>query len=369
MSFKNRKDSTGNKLVGAIGLASVLALTAGTAAAQSNVMISGVIDSSVEFVNTGDSNATTDKRISSGGGSASRLVFSGSETLSNDLSVIFNLDSAFFGDTGATFNPAIAPTGLFGRRAVVGLTSKTYGGITLGRDYTPVFIAAVKTDIALFKYYGNVGSFSKIAAPRANNGIFYTSPTWSGFTMRAHYSMGIESSASPRDEGRQIGIGGEYANGPFFLSAGYQTLAVKKPAAPTTSENLKEGSLGGKYTFGDFTLNGGYFFVDPIGGSNEIKSIYGGLLYRFGGKNRVGVQLGRTETDAAAGTKPRLSTFAFHYGYDISKRTELYVNYAHGSNNSTSKALIGGNIGPINVTPTQFGSDPWALAFGVSHAF
>lgn len=369
MSIKSNRNSTGNKLASVVGLASVLALSTNIAVAQSNVTISGAIDASVDFVNSGDPGSATLRRLTSNGGNSSRLVFSGTEELNSDLSAMFNLDSAFFTDTGATFNPAIQPTGLFGRRAVVGLTSKTYGGITLGRDYTPAFFAAVKSDISRFSYYGNVGSFSQILAPRANNGIFYTSPTMSGFMMRAHYSMGIESSAAPRDEGRQLGIGAEYANGPLFLVAGYQTLAVKVPANPTTTENLKEGGFGGKYTAGDFIFNGGYYFLDRIGPSNTTSSVYAGVTYKLDAKSRVGVQIARTETDVAAGTKPRINTLAAHYVYNISKRTELYTSFGRGDNNSTSKASVGGNIGAVFVAPTQAGSDPWALGFGMTHYF
>ncbi len=92
----------------------------------------------------------------------------GNEALDGGLHALFRLEAGFDADTGAaktySCNPASATpaapggtplNGLFNRRATVGLGGP-WGSLTAGRDYTPLYWAAMDGDVQGLKLYGNL---------------------------------------------------------------------------------------------------------------------------------------------------------------------------------------------------------------------
>src|SRR5881392_4297802 len=109
----------------------VAAAIGNLAHAQTNVTIYGLIDAGIVGESGGKAGNVT--KVGSGTSGASRIGFRGTEELGNGLSAVFVLESGVKVDTGEVD----AAGTLFNRQAFVGLKSKEWGTVTLGRQYTP----------------------------------------------------------------------------------------------------------------------------------------------------------------------------------------------------------------------------------------
>ena len=117
------------KIILAAGLLSGVACMA---QAQTNVTIYGVIDLGLNYTN--NVGGKNDVQMESGYAQGSRLGFKGNEDLGGGLSALFQLENGFAADTGKLGQGGL----MFGRQALVGLSSKTAGTVTLGRQYDSV---------------------------------------------------------------------------------------------------------------------------------------------------------------------------------------------------------------------------------------
>src|SRR5476649_216248 len=113
----------------------VLGAMSSAALAQSNVTIYGLLDAAVVSERGGATGSVT--KLTGGVASASRLGFKGTEDLGGGLSALFVLEEGVLIDTGAQDSTGQA----FNRQSYVGLSSKTAGTITLGRQYTMLYNA------------------------------------------------------------------------------------------------------------------------------------------------------------------------------------------------------------------------------------
>ncbi len=118
--------------------ATLALLSAGTAFAQSNVTVYGLVDASIANEKNGGTLAAT--RLDSGSQSGSRLGFKGTEDLGNGLKANFVLEAGFNLDDGTSAQGA-----LFGRQAYVGL-SGDFGAFNLGRQKAPMYDVMDKLD-------------------------------------------------------------------------------------------------------------------------------------------------------------------------------------------------------------------------------
>ena len=114
------------------------ATLAGSAMAQSNVTVYGLIDAGLVRESGGLSSGNT--LLGSGIAAGSRLGFKGREDIGNGMAGVFTLESGYNIDTGAMGQGA-----LFGRQAFVGLET-TAGNVYLGRQYTPLFLTVNAID-------------------------------------------------------------------------------------------------------------------------------------------------------------------------------------------------------------------------------
>lgn len=360
-------------------LATVLALAAASSLcqAQSQVTISGAMDVSVDSVNTGDPGGKK-TQMSSGTVTSSRIVFAGNEDLGSGLSAMFRLDMGLNADSGTMLAGANAN---FGRTSIVGLNSKDLGQLALGRTGTPLTPMLIQTDFAALGYYGSAASVSQNLIARTSNGIFYTSPSMGGFTVRAVYGFGLENAAAPKDEGHFKAIGLQYTNGGLTVNGAYQTDRQRTATGTNTNtDNASESGIGARYDFGQFAINGGIYRVHQVSPaasrdaaviSDNTKSGWLGIAAKFTPVNTVGLQIGRTDGDLqrAGLPKPSATTFATFVRHDLSKRTYLYANYARVNNNSASRVSLIPAAYANRIRPTIDGSDPSAFALGIVHLF
>jgi predicted porin len=358
-----------------LAAAAMLALAA--AGAQAQVTISGAMDMSVEAVNTGDPNGKL-KQLGTGTVTSSRIVFAGREDLGGGLGAFFRLDMGIRSDTGEMLPGANAN---FGRTSIVGIDSRTWGQVALGRTGTPLIPMLNQTDFGGIGYYGNNGSISQNLIGRASNGVFYTSPEMGGLTVRAVVTAGLENTAAPTDQGRLLGLGAYYRVGKLNLAAAHQTSKERTATGTNLAvDDQTETGFGGRYNFGWATVNAGWYKihqVTPVASrdraipSDNTTSYWLGAVFPVGPLGKLGVQVGQTKGDfkAAGLPEPKGTTMAAYYNYSLSKRTSLYVNYARVDNNAGSKLSLIPAAYFARLRPAVNGSDPSALAAGIVHLF
>lgn len=147
--------------------------------------------------------AGTKTGFSQGTGNVSTWGMKGSEKLTDDLDVVFHLESGFLADDGTFYGGST----MFERESTLGLRSKTFGelkagrmpALTTGSGTTGIFNSRVNPFGA---GWGNMTGGWKfagtLAQARWNNMINWISPSWRGVRLYAQHSLGNKSGA---DEG------------------------------------------------------------------------------------------------------------------------------------------------------------------------
>ena len=178
--------------------------SAGSAVAQSNVTLFGVLDNNIGW---GKGSVSSIKRMGSGGFLGSRLGFRGTEDLGGGLRASFVLEHGFNSDD------ASATPVFWNRQAYVGLGGG-FGDVLLGRQYTPTFLVHATYDafgpqgVAAQQVLLGSIELAQAANIRANDALTYRTPAGlGGFSLLAMVS---DHTASP---GWYHGIKAGYAAG------------------------------------------------------------------------------------------------------------------------------------------------------------
>ncbi|QGZ43357.1 porin [Pseudoduganella flava] len=166
-------------------------LAAGTAQAQSNVTVYGIIDTALTRVDNTNANGDSVTKMPSLTGSfPSRIGFRGTEDLGGGLAAIFTLESGFGPDTGTMGQGGR----LFGRQATVGLKGK-WGTLQLGRQINMTYIAMLKADVLGPNLFA-IGSIDPyLPNARSDNSVAYLG-NFDGLVVGATYSFGRDTSSA-----------------------------------------------------------------------------------------------------------------------------------------------------------------------------
>ncbi|GAB2180469.1 porin [Denitratisoma sp. agr-D3] len=370
-------------------MALALAAASSAALAQSNVTIYGNVD--VGWVNTGGSNggsaSTSNRNAVQSAGSQSYIGFKGAEDLGNGLKSIFDLQYRISPDENTGLTQAghqyVGFTGGFGTAVAGYLDGIRYG---IFGKYNP---------------FGNysIGNFASMTTQydRAANAVAYISPTMNGFTLvlaAATNTQGAEgtlngvhvpagSAGGNRGDDRLFSVNLQYANGPLNADVDYETTR----AVGYDNSRLYVFTTGASYDFGPVKVGGVYDIIhgDPnslIGGNIDLDSTKAGLQnlgnlaagQSYDRRNwfiGASVPLGRTSLLASYGkvqdrtlNSADASKWAVGVRYALSKRTELYADYAHIKNESNASFQINPNG---NSAGSSNGVNGFAL--GMKHAF
>jgi predicted porin len=326
----------------------VLGAFAGVASAQSSVTIYGNIDMSVAKSNGGTAgnnggSASTNDAWHVQQANGSRLGFRGDENLGGGLSAQFQIEHRYSPDTGA-----VANTNSFWQgRSYVQLSSAAAGRVYLGRDYTPAFWPAVKSDPFGWDGVGQIGAnaWAGYVAPdqgqgagvRTSNTVGYKSPNLGGLTVQAAVGLSETSNA-----GRNNGFNVEYAAGPIYAGFGYEKISGGLPA------NDKRGvtNFALHYDFGVAKVMG-YYAKAKIGTLGQI----GSKMYSIGalapiGSGTLKAQMFRVDPDGANNNSNKVG---LGYDYPLSKRTTVYAD--------------------LGLTRADTKTNNTTYAFGVKHTF
>ncbi|MFP3247854.1 MAG: porin [Paraburkholderia sp.] len=338
-------------------LAAIAAFLLSTGAhAQSSVTMYGLIDEGINFTNNAGNGAAY--RVQSGDVVGSRWGIKGNEDLGGGMSALFLLENGFNASNGALGQDGR----IFGRQAYVGLSSKQYGTVTLGRQYDPT-IDMFSAITASGNWAGDVGAtpFDNDNTDwdfRVNNSVKYTSPTIAGFTGEAMYGF---SNATGFANNRLVSAAGQYQYAGLTAVVAY--MKIDDPGAGTagavTSDSVFGGSsqenidAGVAYKFQKMMIAATYSHTtvdDPNANAyftTSFQPINGGSWtawkfdnFQINGQYffKPNFWLGASYTytmgklDSSAGNySPKWHTLALELDYDLSPRTSLYIQgeYQH----------------------------------------
>ncbi|SMG58289.1 porin [Paraburkholderia susongensis] len=348
----------------------VLALSAATCQAQSNVTLYGIIDASIDYVsNEGGHHAI---QAQNGMINGSRWGLKGQEDLGGGTSAIFQLENGF-----NIFNGKLGQGGrMFGRQAWIGLQDNRFGTVTFGRQYDPtIWYLAI--------YTGGFNGGTAFAHPfdndnmgnsfRLDNSVEYTSPTWNGLSMRSMYAF---SNQPGFKDNRAYSAGAGYSRGGLNLGTAFIII----DNVGTTAGGAVDGSSTGdatwigsrqmvwgaaaNYTYGNGTYGatwthtridngtsvnlGGY---KPLGDAGmSLDNFDVNVTYKV----TPAVALLGTYTytmsrftNSQVSARPKWNQFNAQIEYFLSKRTDVYLNaiYQHvsgGENTPFANAILCG---------------------------
>ncbi|CAM8768684.1 hypothetical protein NCM_01679 [Burkholderia pseudomallei] len=325
--------------------------------AQSSVTLYGVIDEGFNYTSNVNVNGVgkSNYQLASGFVQGSRWGLRGSEDLGGGLKAIFTLENGFDVNNGRLGQGGR----MFGRQAFVGLSHAQYGSLTLGRQYDSLvdYLAPLTANGnwggTLFSHpFDNDNTDNSF---RVNNTVKYASPDWNGLQVGGTYSF---SNATGFSNNRQYSIGAAYTLGGLQLAAAYLQAnnpgktaggAIADNDANFTADRLRIFGGGVNYTFGPATVGFVYTKTDV---KNPVSTVYlptatfAGLglsatkfqNFEINGKYQltpalfIGAQYVYTDGkfDAAAGSvKPKYHTVGLMADYNLSKRTDVYLQGAY----------------------------------------
>lgn len=356
---------------GALLLGATLGM--GSALAQSQVTIYGIIDTGVEYVNNASATGGSVVKVPSLTGTfPSRFGFRGTEDLGDGLSAIFTLESGFSPDTGAIGQG----NRQYGRQAFVGLKGK-FGTVTLGRLLNMTYIASYKADVMGPNIHGVSNGDPYLPNARSDNAIGYLG-TFSGVTVGGTYSFGRDASSAGGPAATNCA--GEVAGNAKACRQWTTLLEYDQPGyGVATAYDILYGNTGAaggltssNYSDRRVTLNG-YFMVSQLkvglGGIDRktraatesgTKIYYAGISYPISPLLALDTQLSRLSVNDT----PKKSTLlAARLTYNLSKRTALYTSLGYMRNEGGAAIPVdaGGAVGA--------GLNQTGLMTGVRHTF
>lgn len=350
--------------------AAILGLLSGSAFAADSVTIYGIVDVGVAHYDNGGQTVTN---MSQGGVSNSRLGFKGSEDLGGGLSALFQIETGICAQGGPLASGGYCSGGSFmGRQSWVGLKSGL-GTLRMGRYYTYSDDDLVAFDPFTDNTVAAVGNLvEKYLTVRANQSLTFDSASFGGFDFGLQYAFGdgfgytqaaTATTAATYQTTGEYNLRARYIGGPLKVSVEYLHVNDANGNAKT-----KDTRISGAYDFGVAQLFGIYGQNSPdsstVAASNPKYKYFliGGAVPLGAGSLRASYVRLKDDTTSAANA----SQYGIGYWYSLSKRTTLYANYAHISNDANALYTVGvGNDAPKGPT----GSSSSGFMVGMKHTF
>ncbi|MFL9910625.1 porin [Paraburkholderia sp. RL17-337-BIB-A] len=331
--------------------AASLAIVSAPAGAQTSVTLYGVLDEGINYTNNVGRGHVYE--LASGDAQGSRWGLKGAEELGGGLKAIFQLENGFDVSSGRLNQGGR----MFGRQAFVGLSSEPYGTLTFGRQYDSVVDYLAQTTAngnwagSLFSHpYDNDNTDNTF---RLDNSVKYTSPSLSGFQFGGVYSFSNDTGFA---NNRAYSFGGQYTYGGLLVAAAYLQAdnpgngsngAITANDASFIAARMRVFGGGITYTFGPATAgfvytnsnyldptSNGYLGVTPLVPPGVLLNSLKYQNFEVNGKYQispmlfVGAQYVYTmETYDASngGVKPKIHSFGLMADYNLSKRTDVYL--------------------------------------------
>lgn len=340
-----------------IPVAAFLLACGGTASAQSNVILYGVADIGIEYVNhlgripspangfdPGPAHDVV--RLSSGHRAGSRWGLRGTEDLGNGWNAMFVLESGFNADTGTSQQGGR----LFGRQAFVALNNKAFGQFSFGRQYSSIMEAMANFSPTAYGGY-EPATLLTGAAFRQDNTAKYTG-RFGPVTALAHFSFGT-GLALPQFAGASVPLGGNgevpgsfrrdtaygaalvYSAQSLGLAAAYDQF---NPTVGISSGSLRKAAFSASYALGPAKVMAGYRWGsarDDAGREIQRDDYYWvGTNYQVLPSLTLTLEYSYDNLKSLLGNtaNPNPWQVTFMANYSLSKRTELYLSAAYAKN-------------------------------------
>jgi predicted porin len=312
--------------------------------------------------------------VNEDGLSTGLLGFKGTEDLGGGLKANFVHEMDLDMDTGTLGVAA-------GRDSTLGL-SGGFGEVRLGRSYTPLFSTIGASDVFGTTGAGTVNQFGMAnTGVRVSNAFFYTSPNFSGVTVRVMAAQNnAQTNTSTGNTGKTSaqGFSVTYAAGPLMVAAATGTekgssidrlgATFATTAAAATTAGTAAAAPDAKYTGSAITaqydMGVAKFFagVTSFKDDNSTK-VAGGELTTKETNLGVSVPMGALTLMAAVGNnkgsvageteKAKGNDFAIGATYALSKRTTAYVKT--GTYNKYKVSYTGGDSDTVKTNRTSIG--------------
>jgi len=355
--------------------------------AQSSVSLAGRIDLAPQYIDNG---IATTKRLDSGVYTASRLIFKATEDLGGGLGALIYLENRFNADTGL---PQSASK-YWNAGSYVGLTSATWGTVTMGRQYVPIFWSFLFADdtgpLRLHGYSAvqsvqrsNFARISAAASPikaagsldTIANGVYslnitsafednlvvYKTPSFGGLTA-------MLAGGFPEDYASgsgKIWAGNlEYRNGGFYGSVAYNEKEGRVPAGGAIPQKMRETVASAMYALTpNAKLWGNYHpwkFDGPLNSELKGHDWMIGASYLFD-VSMLWINYANKTIDHCDQCNSR--GFGIGYHYFLSRRTELYTSFGRVLNDVNAGNSLNG------FAPGLLGKPVRGIAVGMAHTF
>ncbi|WP_053572198.1 porin [Caballeronia cordobensis] len=381
-----------------------LATLAGAAQAQSNVTLYGLIDAGITYTNsqvTGGAGGHSNWQMTSGGVQYSRWGLRGAEDLGGGLQAIFTLENGFNVNNGQLSSA----NRIFNRLAYVGVSSRNFGSLTLGRqtdgmvDFVgPLSLTGTQYGGTHFAHPFDVDNLND--SFQINNSVKYQSPDFAGFKLGALY--GFSNQAGGFANNRAYSVGASYNWGPLNFGAGYLHLnnsaatlaqlntggavtdtlgtslsgALTPTAVPLGALARRQQTWGGGVNYAFGPLVAGIVYTQTnltelfLTGFNTHFQNYEGNI-RFALTPAVMLAAAYTYSRAggnAGGGAPHWNQVSALANYAFSKRTDVYIQSTYQSvsaraGNPLGVAWINGVSSPAST------SNQIEATVGVRHRF
>ena len=297
----------------------------------------------------------------SGQKDSSRLGVRGSEDLAGGTYAMYQIEFDIVADTGGT--PA---NGMTNRLTIVGLGSKAWGELTLGRQYTHIFHNNSLGQAARTETFASLAA-NMPRTVRAANSVKYSSPNFGGFTVGAIYSTSgpDTNTTEPTAAGAESNYwdaGVMWRPGPFGAGAAYGVFTTEAAGVETEQTLTNVSAYWDPKPFGIYLH---YAMSETEVGPTttiDLNAWSASGVFRMGDRNEIYLAYGQREDDAAAGNETKM--WGISLVHLMSKRTRIYTGIAKYKND-------GGATQVPNVFAAAVGAnyDPRGFQLGISHSF
>lgn len=318
----------------AVTLAAAVTVPAQALAETANFIFYGKINVDVESVKsdlvaTPATTATSLNRLQS---NASRFGFKGSEDLGDSLQAIYQFEAQI--DSVNDKNAKVPFNGV--RNSQIGMKGN-FGTVFAGNWDTPYKIVHNKIELfdnttvfsatQLVGVSGNGKNFNT----RQNDAIQYWSPSISGFTVQGSYAL--DSAKTAADNKPATSLSAAYENDMLYAGLGYESRLDQT----TRTKHDTAARLLGAFKFPNGQVG---IMMENMSIANSTtttakqNNVELAVTYNIG-KSNLGAFLAKNGNynDAASSGAKQLS---LRYGYNFSKRSELYAAYTSLRNDTAA---------------------------------
>jgi predicted porin len=368
----------------------------GAAHAQTAVVLYGIADGGFRLDHTAIGNL---KSMESGGEAQSRWGIRGSEDLGGGLKAIFNFEQDFdLGDNSvdqglvSQTTPSSPVNGvttagqgginttsrLFGRRAIVGLNSTTWGELRFGRDTTPSYNVWVPADMFGNGTTGRTNNIAQGNQTRFDNAVSYDSPIFYGFQAKAMVRLGestTDNATASKGGGGADSWSLTYAQGPVYAGIGYVHVKSAIDVGPAPLDNPSRSYVASAtYDFGFMKIGANYFHTKN---QTTVKAqSYETSIAVPVGAWRIMGKVGRIDNKFDTANSPLqhndANFFAVGASYALSKRTDIYMSWAKFVNQGAAAFFVmdqGAANGLQTAANVPSGFNPWSAETGIRFLF